>query len=170
MQYPASDITNTQTAWLPYLTVKFLLINETDRQFVLFFPATMGPQNVVGPGETSPISTSLMGSRGVVRAPQWGLECSPSWKRILEHFLHHRNCIWWHQISCFCRVKCKLSKYRIHRTFSQNIGQYTTLFKNLGFVGFKGQVEWLCDLFGRIISLCNNLLPNYRDLCSRCTQ
>jgi len=32
-------------------------------------------------------------------------------------------------------VKCKLSKYKIYRAFSQNIGQYRILFKNIGFIG-----------------------------------
>jgi len=27
-----------------------------------------------------------------------------------------------------------------------------------------------CDLFNRIISLCNNLLPGYQNLCPKCTQ
>ena len=75
-------------------------------------------------------------------APHWNLgsRAEPLLKTYFRAFLHHRNRNWWHQISCFCCVKCKLSKYWIYRTFGQNIGQYRTLFKNTGFIG---QVGWL---------------------------
>jgi len=137
VQCLASDIMNTQTAWLPYLTAKFWLINET------VFSVMVGPWNVTRPGKTFSTSTilkNLMASRKAVRAPPVGSRTEPRLKMYFRAFLHYRNCIWWHQISCFCCVKCKQSKYRIYRTFSQNIRQYRTLFKNIEFIE---QVGWL---------------------------
>ena len=131
MQCLASGIMNTQTAWLPYLTVKFLLINEMDRQFVLFFQRRRSPETLWGPGklpQLPPFWRVWWDLKERSELPQWGPGQSLGWKTYFKAFLHHRNCICWHQILCFCCVKCKLSKHRIYRTFSQNIGQNRTLF------------------------------------------
>ena len=51
----------------------------------------------------------------------------------------------WLSCSVYLRSTLKLSKYRIYRTFGQNKGQYRTISKNIGFIGFKGQVGWVDD-------------------------
>jgi len=54
-------------------------------------------------------------------------------------------------LGCFARSTLKLSKYKICRTYGQNIGHYRTTFKNIGFMDewddcsiLLNTLEWTC--------------------------